>query len=353
VLDSDFQLPRTSQLWRTAGDHPLMVFTSVETARQHLDFKPGGPIEVVGVSPNASGVGLDLNQVLHVLAGRGITRLLVEGGPTVAGAFIVAGLADECVVFRASVPVGQQRGVLAFGGNNPLELVTASSGWWRRAQHNRGPDTVETYVPQGPKPMFTGLVSDIGVIVGRDVTAQGARFSIRSAYAAASIKLGASICCDGCCLTATDVKMEGQGTVFSVDVSNESLSKTTIGSWQAGHQINLERSLRAGDELGGHMVSGHVDGVATIVEVTDDGNSRRFTFDVPAALARYIAPKGSVALDGTSLTINEVNGFRFGVNLIPHTLTVTTWGQKLVGQSVNLEVDVFARYVARLMEFRQ
>jgi diaminohydroxyphosphoribosylaminopyrimidine deaminase / 5-amino-6-(5-phosphoribosylamino)uracil reductase len=352
VLDSAFRLPRDSQLWRTAGDRPLMVFTSVETARQHLDLKPGGPVEVVGIATNASGAGLDLNQVMHVLAGRGITRLLVEGGPTVAGAFIAAGLADECVVFRATVPVGQERGVPAFGADN-LSIVTAHTGWRRRQQQSAGPDTVETYVPQGPKPMFTGLISDIGVIVGRDLNAQGARFTIRTAYAAASIKLGASICCDGCCLTATDVKLEGQGTVFSVDVSNESLSKTTIGGWQPGHAINLERSLRAGDELGGHMVSGHVDGVATIVEVTDDGNSRRFTFEVPAALARYIAPKGSITLDGTSLTINEVSGYRFGVNLIPHSLTVTTWGQKLVGQSVNLEVDVFARYVARLMEFRQ
>jgi diaminohydroxyphosphoribosylaminopyrimidine deaminase / 5-amino-6-(5-phosphoribosylamino)uracil reductase len=352
VLDSEFKLPRDSQLWRTASQMPLMVFTSIEIARHHLDLKPGGPIEVVGVAPNASGVGLDLNQVLHVLAGRGLTRLLVEGGPTVAGAFITAGLADECVVFRAPVPVGQEHGMLAYGADS-LGIVTANTGWRRRDQQQTGPDTVETYVPQGPKPMFTGLVSDIGDIVGRELNAQGARFTIRTAYEAASIKLGASICCDGCCLTATDVKLEGQGTVFSVDVSNESLSKTTIGGWQPGHSINLERSLRAGDELGGHMVSGHVDGVATIVEVKDDGNSRRFTFEVPAALARYIAPKGSVALDGTSLTINEVSGNRFGVNLIPHTLTVTTWGQKLVGQPVNLEVDVFARYVARLMEFRQ
>ena len=358
VLDSDFKLPRQSQLWRTASETPLMVFTSVEAARRHLEFKPGGPIEVVGVAPNASGAGLDLNQVLHVLAGRGLTRLLVEGGPTVAGAFVAAGLADECVVFRAPSPVGHGRGVLAFGVDS-LGIVTANTGWRRREHHKVGPDIVETYVPQGPKPMFTGLVSDIGVIVARDLNAQGARFTIRTAYEAASIKLGASICCDGCCLTATDVqtladaKSAGQGTVFSVDVSNESLSKTTIGGWQPGHAINLERSLRAGDELGGHMVSGHVDGVAAIVEVNDDGNSRRFTFEVPAALARYIAPKGSIALDGTSLTVNDVSGNRFGVNLIPHTLTVTTWGQKLAGQSVNLEVDVFARYVARLMEFRQ
>jgi riboflavin synthase len=352
VLDSDFKLPRDSQMWLTADVRPLMVFTSVETARQHLDLKPGGAIEVVGVASNASGFGLDLNQLLHVLAGRGLTRLLVEGGPTVAGAFLSAGLADECIVFRAPTPVGRERGMLAFGSDS-LGIVTANTGWRRRALQQSGPDVIETYVPQGPKPMFTGLISDIGIIVGRELNAQGARFTIRTAYEAASIKLGASICCDGCCLTATDVKLEGQGTVFSVDVSNESLSKTTIGGWQPGQSINLERSLKAGDELGGHMVSGHVDGVATIVEVKDDGNSRRFTFEVPPALARYIAPKGSIALDGTSLTINEVNGNRFGVNLIPHSLTVTTWGQKLVGQPVNLEVDVFARYVARLMEFRQ
>jgi diaminohydroxyphosphoribosylaminopyrimidine deaminase / 5-amino-6-(5-phosphoribosylamino)uracil reductase len=357
VLDSDFKLPRDGQLWQTASQIPLMVFTKPATARRYPDLKPGSSVEVVGVAPNASGGGLDLNQVLHVLAGRGLTRLLVEGGPRVAGAFVAAGLADECVVFRAPVPVGPERGMPAFGADG-LGLVTANTGWRCREQHQVGPDIVATYVPQGPKPMFTGLVSDIGIVVARDLNAQGARFAIRTAYEASSIKLGASICCDGCCLTATDVqtlpdaKTAEQGTVFSVDVSNESLSKTTIGVWQPGTSINLERSLRAGDELGGHMVSGHVDGVATIVEVKDDGNSRRFAFEVPAALARYIAPKGSIALDGTSLTINEVSGNRFGVNLIPHTLTVTTWGTKLVGQTVNLEVDVFARYVARLMEFR-
>ena len=130
------------------------------------------------------------------------------------------------------------------------------------------------------------------------------------------------------------------------------MSKTTLGAWGHGRRINLERSLRAGDELGGHIVSGHVDGTAKIVSITQDGDSRRFLFEAPEHLARYIAPKGSVALDGTSLTVNEVSGARFGVNLIPHSLTVTTWGAKSQGDKVNLEVDVFARYVARLMEFR-
>jgi len=197
--------------------------------------------------------------------------------------------------------------------------------------------------------MFTGLVSDVGEVVGRD----GGRFTIRSRYPAAGITVGASIACDGCCLTATSIApTSGGGADFTVDVSNETLSKTTLGAWQAGTRINLERSLRAGDELGGHVVSGHVDGTATIVDVRADGDSRRFLLEAPEHLALYIAPKGSVALDGTSLTVNEVAGNRFGVNLIPHTLTVTTWGAKTPGARVNLEVDQFARYVARLLEFR-
>ncbi len=197
--------------------------------------------------------------------------------------------------------------------------------------------------------MFTGIITDIGEIVARD----DGRFSIRSAYPAASIKTGASIACDGCCLTVTTVQPQGEGSVFTADASNETRSKTTLDSWRPGMRINLERALTAGDELGGHIVSGHVDGKARIVDIQDDGESRRFTFEAPEHLARYIAPKGSVALDGTSLTVNEVAGNRFGVNIIPHTLTVTTWGVKTAGQLVNLEIDVFARYVARLLEFRR
>jgi riboflavin synthase len=196
--------------------------------------------------------------------------------------------------------------------------------------------------------MFTGIITDIGTLQSRD----GGRFVIRSAYASASIPLGASICCDGVCLTVTSVEPAGQGCTFSVDVSNETLSKTALNAWQPGYNMNLERALRAGDELGGHIVSGHVDGLATIIDIRPDGESRRFLFEAPGHLAPYIAPKGSVALDGTSLTVNEVAGTRFGVNLIPHSLTATTWGRKAIGQSINLEVDMFARYVARLMEFR-
>lgn len=197
--------------------------------------------------------------------------------------------------------------------------------------------------------MFTGIITDVGQVAARE----DGRYAIRCAYAADTIALGASIACSGCCLTVTSVTSQGSGSVFTVDVSNETLAKTTLQSWGPGTPINLERALRACDELGGHVVSGHVDGVAQILSITADGDSQRYRFEVPEALARFIAPKGSVALDGTSLTVNETDGRTFGVNLIPHTLTHTTWGRKTPGDRVNLEVDVFARYVARMMEFQE
>jgi riboflavin synthase len=198
--------------------------------------------------------------------------------------------------------------------------------------------------------MFTGIITDIGTIVAVD----GGRYTIASHYQADTIALGASIACDGCCLTVTSLKATADGAMFTVDVSNESLSKTTLGSWRAQHAINLERALKAGDELGGHIVSGHVDGVATIVDIRRDGESQRFTIETPSDLARFVAPKGSVTLDGTSLTVNEVNDqtngrAHFGINLIPHTLTATTWGRKRVGDQVNMEIDMLARYMARLV----
>lgn len=196
--------------------------------------------------------------------------------------------------------------------------------------------------------MFTGIITDIGEIIER----RGDSYRIRSHYPADGIEIGASIACSGCCLTVTAVEPDGAGSVFAADVSNETRSKTTLDEWAPGTRINLERSLRAGDELGGHIVTGHVDGVAVVTGIEDDGESRRFRFEVPDHLAPYIAPKGAVAIDGTSLTVNEVGGNTFGVNLIPHTLTVTTWGERNAGSKVNLEVDLFARYMARLMEFR-
>jgi riboflavin synthase len=196
--------------------------------------------------------------------------------------------------------------------------------------------------------MFTGIITDIGELADR---ASGS-LTIRCSYAADSIAIGASISCDGACLTATEVAPAGSGSLFKVDVSNETLSKTTLGDWRPGQRINLERALKAGDELGGHIVAGHVDGVARILAISPDGQSRRLTLEAPRDLARFIASKGSVALDGISLTVNEVEQNRFGINVIPHTLTHTTWSAKKPGDRVNLEVDVFARYVARAMELR-
>lgn len=198
--------------------------------------------------------------------------------------------------------------------------------------------------------MFTGIITDVGEVLER----QGGVFRIRSSYAADGIALGASIAHDGCCLTVTSVSGEGTGSIYTLDVSNETLSRTTLGSWMPGRRVNLERALKAGDELGGHIVTGHVDGLGTIVEIRPDGDSRRFTIETDARLGRYIASKGSVALDGTSLTVNEVSDApgvtRFGINLIPHTLTVTTWGRKTSGDRINLEIDPLARYMERLIE---
>jgi riboflavin synthase len=196
--------------------------------------------------------------------------------------------------------------------------------------------------------MFTGIITGIGELVTRE----GGRFTIRCSYAADSIAVGASIACEGACLTATEVTRQPGGSLFKVDVSNETLSKTTLGTWEPGRRINLERALKAGDELGGHIVSGHVDGLGRILAIRPDGESQRITVEVPGDLARFIAPKGSIALDGISLTVNEVENRSFGVNIIPHTLTHTTLGAKKPGDRVNLEVDVFARYVVRAMELR-
>jgi riboflavin synthase len=196
--------------------------------------------------------------------------------------------------------------------------------------------------------MFTGIVTDIGEIL--TLARQGdTRARIGTAYDPAGIAIGASIACDGVCLTV--VAKGAAPNWFEVEISAETISKTNLGGWAPGRRVNLERALRVGDELGGHIVSGHVDGVAEVVALAGEGDSLRVTFRAPEALARFIAPKGSVALNGTSLTVNEVRGREFGVNLIAHTRAVTTWGQVAVGDAVNLEIDTLARYVARLRDY--
>ena len=199
--------------------------------------------------------------------------------------------------------------------------------------------------------MFTGIVTAVGTV--REIEPLGdtrdMRLVIEAPWAdTAAIPVGASIACSGCCLTAVEVR-PGR---FSVDVSAETLANTTLGRWRPGTRINLERSLRVGDELGGHIVSGHVDGVAEALSAAAEHGSTRWRFRVPDALARFIAPKGSVAIDGVSLTVNEVEGSAFSVNIIPHTAAVTSFGSLRPGDGVNIEVDMLARYVARLGEFR-
>jgi riboflavin synthase len=199
--------------------------------------------------------------------------------------------------------------------------------------------------------MFTGIITDIGEVVSLEQQGD-LRARIATAYPVGDIDIGASIACDGVCLTVIGTGSEPRGW-FDVQISAETVSKTNIGrnGWMAGKRINLERALKLGDELGGHIVSGHVDGVAEIVGKLDEGDSTRFTFRAPEALAGFIAQKGSVALNGTSLTVNEVTGAEFGVNIIPHTKEATTWGSAKVGDIVNLEIDTLARYVARLQEW--
>ncbi|MBI3446159.1 MAG: riboflavin synthase [Magnetospirillum sp.] len=195
--------------------------------------------------------------------------------------------------------------------------------------------------------MFTGIVTDLGE-VRRIVRGAGreARFEIASGYDTASIAIGASIAHNGVCLTIIEVGPDWH----AVEASAETLSKTTLGSWVEGSKVNLERALKVGDELGGHIVSGHVDGVARVVDIRPENESLRFTLETPAELACFVAPKGSVALDGVSLTVNEVDGRRFGVNIIPHTQSVTTFGLYRPGSEVNMEIDMLARYVARLLQ---
>jgi len=196
--------------------------------------------------------------------------------------------------------------------------------------------------------MFTGIVTDVGEITAMTPgnNQDDRRFVVRTRHDMTPIAIGASIACSGCCLTVVEKGKDW----FAVEVSGESLDKTHLGDWRQGSRLNLELSLKLGDELGGHLVYGHVDGVGRIVSMTPEGGSVRFVFEAPAELARFIAAKGSIAVDGISLTVNEVDGNRFGINIISHTQAVTTLGQAKVGQRVNLEVDMLARYVQRLLE---
>jgi len=195
--------------------------------------------------------------------------------------------------------------------------------------------------------MFTGIVTDLGE-VRKVVRGQGqdVRFEVATQYDLSTVEIGASIAHNGVCLTV----IEKGADSYVIQASDETLSKTTLGGWREGQRVNLERACKVGDELGGHIVSGHVDGVARVVSIRPENESLRFTFEAPAELAKFVAPKGSVALDGVSLTVNEVDGRLFGINVIPHTQSVTTFGLLREGDCVNMEIDMLARYVARLLE---
>jgi riboflavin synthase len=197
--------------------------------------------------------------------------------------------------------------------------------------------------------VFTGIITDVGTVETVDRSRRDARFAIACAYDPAGIAIGASIACSGACLTVVELRRTAAGCVFAVDVSAETLARTTLGAWREGTRINLERSLKLGDELGGHIVSGHVDGVGEVTSVSPAGDSVRIDVTVPEALKGLIAEKGSVALDGASFTVNGVSGRTFWINIIPHTQAVTTWGAVAKGDPVNIEVDMLARYVARLL----
>lgn len=200
--------------------------------------------------------------------------------------------------------------------------------------------------------MFTGIITDVGKVDHIKPLNEGILLRIETAYDPDGIDIGASIACSGVCLTVVNLPEKGSNARwFEVEAWEEALRLTTISKWKKGTPINLERSLKLGDEMGGHLVSGHVDGQAEIVARTDEGDAVRFTLRVPEALAPFIAPKGSVALDGTSLTVNGVNGNEFDVLLIRHSLEVTTWGQRQAGDSINIEIDQMARYAARLAQY--
>lgn len=198
--------------------------------------------------------------------------------------------------------------------------------------------------------MFTGIVTAIGTVEALGNMGEHYRFTIAAPYEADGIDLGASIAHDGACMTVTSKETTPDGVRYTFDASSESLRLTSLAGWQVGTRINLERSLKLGDEMGGHLVSGHVDGMATVTRREDGGDASLFEMEAPADLARFIAKKGSVCLQGTSLTVNSVDGNRFTLMLIPHTLAVTTWGERKVGDRMNIEIDMMARYAERLMQ---
>lgn len=353
VLDRRGRMPLDSRLLETARQTPLWLVVGPDASDDYL-----ASCEVLGariIRSPVSSRGVDLAPLVAFLADEGITTLFVEGGARIARSFLEAGYVDEFLHFIGGNRLGAG-GIPALAGLNIADVLRDN-----RVKRDRdfvltedrlfGADRFRRY-RKGDKSMFTGIVTDKGGIHAIDPRPSGARITIVSAYDAASVDLGASIACAGICLTVVDSEQQDDGTsLFRFDVSRETLDRTNLGQWQVGDAVNLERPLTLGTELGGHVVTGHVDGLAEIVERTDHDDTSFFRLRAPHELAKFIAEKGSVTLDGTSLTVNAVDGDTFTIMLIPHTLTVTSWGMRQPGDRVNLEVDLMARYAARLAEY--
>lgn len=352
IVDTEGRIRPDLRLLADAGRIPVVIATAQpEKVRALLAGRQG--IEILALPRGADG-RVDLGALLGALAARGITRAMVEAGPRLAEAFARAGFCDEFVLLTGPARLGAGR--VAIGDGLAEWLAHADLVEERKL----GPDRLARYRNDHPinegRMMFTGIVSDIGRIVSAEGEGRLRRFRIATQYDPTGIAIGASIACAGICLTVT-AKGTAQERWFEVEAAAETLRLTNAGHWQAGTLLNLERAMKLGEELGGHLVTGHVDGLAEIVsreEMTPDeanwGATARFTLRAPDPLYRYIAAKGSVTLDGTSLTVNTVEGDLFSVLLIPHTMKVTTWGERQAGDSVHLEIDLMARYAARLAE---
>ncbi|MGI9465444.1 MAG: riboflavin synthase, partial [Aestuariivirgaceae bacterium] len=348
ISDSKLSIPLTSKLVTTVQDTPVWILTCSGTDAARAEALQAAGVTLVYCAATPDGK-VDLHEAMLRLGGRGLNTVMAEGGAHMARALLEADLVDEINLFSATAELGPG-GLDALAGL-PLERITADPRFARAAQETVGDDRLDTYERATKEnTMFTGIVTDVGEIVSID-EGGSTRIGIACNYDPETIAIGASIACSGACLTVTDKHRldDGRGH-FLVDVSGETLAKTTIGSWQVGTWVNLERSLKLGDEIGGHIVSGHVDGICTVAAVEPDGDSKRFRFKAPDDLARFIASKGSIALDGTSFTVNDVEGAEFTVNIIPHTQAVTTWAKAAVGDTVNVEIDMLARYVARLSD---
>ncbi len=375
VLDGSARLPPSSRLARSAQSYPVIAFVGREAPAERIEALRAAFVDV-RYAETRSG-RLDLADVLAQLSTIGIGRLMVEGGATIARRLVEADLVDEFHLVRGTVTVGTG-GVPALAG---LDLDAVVDTYAVADERRLGRDRLVCYrrkrfsvreaerepasartspadpatallrrLTQGnPRLMFTGIVTDVGEVLAVEARESGLRLRIACSYDPDAIDLGASIACSGPCLTVV-AKGKGNRNWFDVEASVETIARTTLGDWKPGRRLNLERALKLGDELGGHMVTGHVDGVCEVVAIANEGDMRALTLRAPADLAPFIAAKGSVALDGTSLTVNSVSGDTFTLFLIPHTLAVTTWGELAVGDRINIEIDMMARYLARLVQ---